>query len=106
MADAPVPGYQAFWAERRASPQSEYQVLIKQYRDADMQYRLLYKTFCDTEDVAGYTPAAAWESAEWTAIVSTAEDNRATNCKALSGKVLFIACMGPTQLHFTNSSPY
>jgi hypothetical protein len=94
MADAPVPGYQAYWAERRASLQSEYQVLIKQYPDANMQYRLLYKTLCDIEDVAGYTPAAVGESAEWTAIVSTAEDNRASYCKALSGKVLFSALYG------------
>jgi hypothetical protein len=61
MANAPVPGYQAFWAERCASLQSEYHVLIKQYPDADTQYRLLYKTLCDIENVAGYTPAAVGE---------------------------------------------
>jgi hypothetical protein len=78
MADAPVPGYQAFWAERRAALKSEYQVLIKQHPDADTQYRLLYNTFCIIEEVAGCTPAAVGESAEWTEIVNTAEDNRAS----------------------------
>jgi hypothetical protein len=94
MAGAPVPGYQAFWAERRASLKSEYQVLIKQYPDADPQYRLLYEAICNIEDLAGCTPAAVGESAEWTAIVNTAEDNRATYCKALSGSVLFSALHG------------
>jgi hypothetical protein len=100
MADAPVPGYQAFWAERRASLQSEYQVLLKQYPEADTQYRLLYKTSCDTEDVAGYTPAAVGESDECTAIVSSAEDNRTSYCKARSGKVLFSALYGTYTVAF------
>jgi hypothetical protein len=89
MAGAPVPGYQVFWAERRASLQSEYQVLLKQYPDADKQYRLLYTTICDIEDLAGCTPAAVGESTQWTEIVNTAEDNRAKYCKALSGKLQF-----------------
>jgi hypothetical protein len=29
MADAPVPGYQVFWAERRASLKSEYRVVSR-----------------------------------------------------------------------------
>jgi hypothetical protein len=72
----------------------EYQILIKQYPDAETQYRLLYKTFCNIEDVAGCMPAAVGERAEWMAIVNTAEDNRASYCKALSGKVLFSALCG------------
>jgi hypothetical protein len=94
MADAPVLGYQAFWVERPASLQSEYHVLIKQYPDADPQYKLLYKTFCNIEDVAGCTPIAVGESAQWTAIVNTAEDNRDSYCKALSGKILFSVLYG------------
>jgi hypothetical protein len=53
--------------------------------------RLLYKTLYDIENVAAYTPAAVGKSTKWTAVVSTAEDNRASYCKALSGKVLFSA---------------
>jgi hypothetical protein len=94
MADAPVPGYQAFWAERRVSKKSEYQVLIKQYPDADTQCRLLYKIICSIEDMAGCAPAAVEESTEWTAIVNTAKDNRARYCKALSGNLLFSALYG------------
>jgi hypothetical protein len=94
MVAAPVPGYQAFWAKRRSSLQSEYQVLVKQYPDADTEYRLLYETLCDIEDLSRYTPAAIGESDQWTAIVSTAEDNRASYCKALSGKLLISALYG------------
>jgi hypothetical protein len=94
MAAAPVPGYQAFWADRRSSLKSEYQVLIKQFPHADSQYRLLYETICNIEDLAGCTPAAVGESAEWTAIVNTAEENRASYFKALSGSVLFSALHG------------
>jgi hypothetical protein len=68
--------------------ETEYQVLIKKYPDADPQYRLLYEAICNIEDLAGCTPAAVGESAEWTAIVNTAEDNRASYCKALSGSSL------------------
>jgi hypothetical protein len=77
-----VPGYRAFWAERRGSLQSEYQVLLEQYSDADKEYRLIYATIGDIEDLAGCTPAAVGESAQWTEIVNTAEDNRANwpNC--------------------------
>jgi hypothetical protein len=94
MADVPVPGYQAFWADKQASLQSEYEVLRRQYPDADTQHRLLFQILCAIEDVAGYTHAAVGESAEWTAIVSAAEENRASYCKALSGKTLVSALYG------------
>jgi hypothetical protein len=86
MAAAPVPGYQAFWAEKRASLQAEYKTLIGYTR-----YRQLFKVLCNIEDVAGYTPAVVWESAEWTATVSAAEENRTKFCKALSGQD-FVQC--------------
>jgi hypothetical protein len=94
MAGAPVPGYQEFWAERRTSLQSEYQIFIKQYPDAETQYRLLYKTICNIEDVAGCTPAAVGESAEWTAIINASENNTASYCKTLTGKIFFSAVYG------------
>jgi hypothetical protein len=94
MVDVPVAGFQAFWADTRASLQSEYQVLTRQYPDADTQHRLLFKVVCDTEDVAGYTPPVVRESAEWTAIISAAEETRARYCKALSGKTRFSALYG------------
>jgi hypothetical protein len=88
-AGVPVPGYQEFCAEKRASLQTEYQVLVRQYPDVDTQYGRLYKILCDIEDVAGYTPNVVGNSAEWTAIVSTVDTNRAIYCKALTGKTLF-----------------
>jgi hypothetical protein len=74
--------------------EAEYNALIEKYPDADTQYRQLYSALCTTEDVAGYTPAVVGESAEWTAIVSSAEENRACYCKALTGKTLFSALYG------------
>jgi hypothetical protein len=75
MAEDPVPGHQAFWAKKCASLQSEYPALIEKYPDADIQYRQIFKVLCTSENVAGYTPSAVGESAEWTAVVSTAEEN-------------------------------
>jgi hypothetical protein len=93
MAGVPVPVYQAFWAERRASLQAEYKAIVKQYPKADRQYRHLLDILCDIEDVASFTPAAVGESAEWAAIVSAADD-RVNYFKALSGKTLFSALYG------------
>jgi hypothetical protein len=89
MAEDPVPGHHAFWAKKRASLQSEYPAFIEKYPDADTQYRKLLEVLCTVEDVAGCTPTAVRESAEWTAVVSTTEENWASYCKALSGKTLF-----------------
>jgi hypothetical protein len=91
MAEAPVPGYQAFCADKLASLEAEYKTLVGNYPDADTQYWQLYSTLCAIEDVAGYAPAVVGESAEWTAVVSAAEENRANYCKALSGKTLLSA---------------
>jgi hypothetical protein len=49
---------------------------------------------CSTEDLASCTPASVGESGEWAVIVSSAEDNRESYCKALSGKTLFSALYG------------
>jgi hypothetical protein len=44
---------------------------------------------CSNEDLAWCTPASVGESEEWAAIVSSAEDNHESYCKALRGKTLF-----------------
>jgi hypothetical protein len=82
MAEDPVPGHQAFWAMKRASLQTEYPAFVQKYPDADTQYRKLLKVLCTIEDVAGSTPTAVGECAEWTAVVSTTEENWANYCKA------------------------
>jgi prophage DNA circulation protein len=94
IAEDPVSEHQAFWATKRASLQSEYPAFIEKYPDADTQYRKLLKALCTIEDVAGCTPTAVGESAEWMAIVSTTEENWASCCKALSGKTLYSALYG------------
>jgi hypothetical protein len=58
IAGVPVPGYQAFCAENRASLQADYKEIKKQYLDAETQYRRLFGILCDIEDVACFTPAA------------------------------------------------
>jgi hypothetical protein len=94
MTAFPMPGYQAFWTEKRASLEAEYKTLIGKHPDADTQYRQLYKAICAIEDVAGFMPAVVGESAEWTAIVSAAGKNRANCCKELSKKILFSVVYG------------
>jgi hypothetical protein len=49
---------------------------------------------CTIEEVAGYTHTVVGESAEWTAVVSTTEENLVSYYKALSGKTLFSALYG------------
>ena len=94
MAGSSVPAYHAFWRERRASLQAEYKDNIKQYPEADDHYRRLFKSICDIEDLASFTPATIGESVEWTAIINAAEENRESYCKALTGKILFSALYG------------
>jgi hypothetical protein len=93
MAVAPVPGYQAFWAEKRASLQVEYKTLIGNYLDADTQYRQLFKMLCNIEDVAGYTPAVVGESAELTAIVSAAEETDPIFARLSPARHYSVHCM-------------
>jgi hypothetical protein len=69
-------------------------LLTGRIQGADQQYRRLFKIICDIEDVASYTPAAIGESAERTAIVSAPDDNKASYCKALTGKALFSVLYG------------
>jgi hypothetical protein len=94
MADVPVPGYQAFWTEKRVTLKSEYRQLLGQFPDADAQLKQLFKVVCDIEDVAGYTPASVGESQEWSAIVNTADENKQNFCKALTCKTLFSTMYG------------
>jgi hypothetical protein len=89
-----LPGYQAFCEEKRASLQEEYPSLIKRYPDSDAQYRQLFNVLCNIESLVSCTPSAVGNSPEWQAVVSSAEENRANYCKALSGKTLLRAMYG------------
>jgi hypothetical protein len=88
MADIPVPGYQAFWTEKRTALKVQSKRLLIQSPDADTQLKQLFKVLCDIEDVAGYTPASVGDSAQRSYIVNSAEENRWNFCKALDGKTL------------------
>jgi hypothetical protein len=68
--------------------------MVKQYPEVHQHYRRLFKIICDIEDVSSFTPAAIGESAEWAAIVSAADENRASYCTALTGKALLSALYG------------
>jgi hypothetical protein len=100
MADVPVPGCQKFWTDKRGALKAEYQLLVAKYPDAEAQLKQLFKILCDIEDVAGHTPVSVEESVEWTSIVNTAEDNRASYCKALTRKPLFSALYGTYTVTF------
>jgi hypothetical protein len=94
MANIPVSGYQAFWTNAHETFKAEFQRLVGQHPDAEEQPRQLFKVLSDIEDVAGHTATSVGESQEWTSTVSTAEENRANCCKALSGKTLYSALYG------------
>jgi hypothetical protein len=46
---------------------------VQQYPDANAQLIQLFKVVGDIEDVAGHTPTSVGESAEWAAIVNSAD---------------------------------
>jgi hypothetical protein len=94
VADIPVPGYQAFWTDKRKALKAEYKRLLSQSPDADAQLKQLFKVLYDIEDVVGYTPASVGDSDQWSSIVNAAEENRRNFCKALDGKTLYSALYG------------
>jgi hypothetical protein len=94
MAAVPVPRYQAYWAYKRRTLKSEYQQLVAQFSDADVQLKQLFKLLCDIQDVAGYTPASVDDSKGWSSYVTAAEEDQVNFCKALTGKTLFSALCG------------
>jgi hypothetical protein len=89
-----VSGYQAFWADKRATLKSEYRRLIGQFPDSDALLKQLFKVLCDIEDFAGYTLFSVGETEHCSSIVNVAEENRQNFCKALNGKTLFSVLYG------------
>jgi hypothetical protein len=53
-----------------------------------------FQVLGDIEDVAGHIPPSVGESAELSPIVNAAEENGASYCKGLRGKLLFSALYG------------
>jgi hypothetical protein len=94
MADVTLPTYQKFWKDKRTTLRAEHQSLVAKHPDAEAQLKQLFRILCDIEVVAGHIPVSVGESVEWTSIVTTAEDNIASYCKALTGKPLFSALYG------------
>jgi hypothetical protein len=94
MADVPIPGYQTLWTNKLSALKSEYQTLVQQYPEADAQLKQLLQVLGDIEDVARHIPATIGDSAEWSAIVNSAEENGVSYCKGLHGEPLFSALCG------------
>jgi hypothetical protein len=94
MAGAPVPTYQQFWADKRASLKTASKGIIAEHPDAAASLLQVFKVLCDIEGVAGFTPTSFGDSAEWAAIVSSVEDNRESYCQVQRGKPLFSALYG------------
>jgi hypothetical protein len=87
----PSAGIPVIWTNTRSALKSEYHSLIGQFPDADAQLKKLLNVLGDIEGVAAYNPASVGNSAQWSAIVNSAEESRPNLCKALSGKTLFSA---------------
>jgi hypothetical protein len=94
MAGVPVPAYEQFWTDQRSSLKAEYSEIVGRHPDAAVAIQQVFQVLCDIEDLASFTPASVGESGKWDAIVSSAEDNRESYCKALRGKPLFSALYG------------
>jgi glutamate mutase epsilon subunit len=57
MVEVPMPGYQAFLADKRVKLKTEYRQWLGQFPDAEAQLKLIFKVVCHVEEVAGHTPA-------------------------------------------------
>jgi hypothetical protein len=78
MGDILVPGYKTFLTNKCSTLKSEYQTLVEQYPAMNTQLKRLLKVRGDIEEMAGHTAASDGESAEWAAIVNTAEERGAS----------------------------
>jgi uncharacterized protein with NRDE domain len=90
----PIAGISKILGGKRTTLRAEHQSLVAKYHDAEAQVKQLFRILCDIEVVAGHAPVSVGKSVEWTSVVNTAEDNRASYCKSLTGKPLFIALYG------------
>jgi hypothetical protein len=63
MGDVPEPGYQTLRTNKLSALKSEYQTLVQQYPEADVQIKQLLQVLGDIEDVARHIPASVEESA-------------------------------------------
>jgi hypothetical protein len=82
------------WTRRHPSKLNIYNSLVCTHPDAAASIQQLLEVLCSIEDLASCTLASVGKSEEWAAIVSSAEDNRESYCKALCGKELFSALYG------------
>jgi hypothetical protein len=80
--------------DKRSSLNTEYNSIVGTHPDAAASIQQLLNMLCSIEDLASCSPASVGESEEWAAIVSSAEDNCESYCKALRGKALFSALYG------------
>jgi hypothetical protein len=94
MAGVPVPAYQQFWADKRASLEKEFQTTGKTYPDTVACMQHLLKLLRDLQSLAGCTPRPVGESEEWAAIIRAAEDNLESYSMTLQGKTLYSALYG------------
>jgi hypothetical protein len=94
MAGVPMLEYQQFWTDKRSSLKTEHNSIVRMPPDAAASMQQLLKVLCSIENLASCTPASVGGSKEWSAIVSSAEDNRESYCKAPRSKTLFSALYG------------
>jgi hypothetical protein len=94
MAGVPVPAYQKFWVDKRASLKTAYKGLSATHPHAVPFMLKLFQVLCDIEDIDGLTPASVGESKEWAAIVNLAEGDHESYFAALCGTQLFSTLYG------------
>jgi hypothetical protein len=94
MAGVPVPAYQQFWADKRASLKKESQTTGKTHPDAVPCMQHLFKVLGDLQSLAGCTPRPVGESEEWAAVIRAVEDNMESYSMALQGKTLYSSLCG------------
>jgi hypothetical protein len=99
MTDVTLLRYQKFWKEKRTTLKAEHQSLVAKYPNAEAQLKQLFRILCDIEVVACHTLASVGESLDWTSIINTAEDNRASYCKTLTGNPFLLFYMAHILLH-------
>lgn len=90
MADISVPGYQAFWTDKRKRLKSEYKRQIGQFPNTDTAETAVY-SILRYQGRGRVHSIFVGDNKQWSSIVSVAEENRQTYCNALTGQILFNA---------------
>jgi len=94
--------YEEYWINECESLRSESKSLIVEAPEAKDVIQRVLKTLSEIVCLASCTPAKVRQSAEWTQIVATAQEDRKKVCAVVRGKRLFSAFYGVYCLALVN----